>query len=129
MANKTLSEQETILSKHQQLNDITQRIGFYRDEITVFEHRLEELVAKNTNKDILAQAEHFQNQFILQKERMDELDHEANLLKEVVDKLAKDPAWTALRLEKGGLVDQMNESEKILAETKTSFFHFLSGVY
>ena len=48
-------------------------LKFVKDEIAIFEHRLEELVNKNTNKEMLAELEHFQNQFIRQNEATDEM--------------------------------------------------------
>lgn len=47
-----------------------------RDEILSYENRLEEIAKANTGKEIMAQVEHFQHQFIRLKEVMDELRHD-----------------------------------------------------
>jgi len=46
----------------------TNNMKFYLDELTIFEKRLGELVTRNTKLEVVSQIEHFQNQFILQKE-------------------------------------------------------------
>ena len=51
----------------------TNNMKFYLDELTIFENRLGELVTKNTKLEVVSQIEHFQNQFILQKEVADQL--------------------------------------------------------
>ena len=52
---------------------------FYKEEIRIYETHLEQLLSKNTNNFMRAQAEHFQNQFILQKEVIDHLKHDLNI--------------------------------------------------
>src|SRR6478672_12001874 len=52
---------------------------FYKEEIKIFENHLEQLVTRNTNSFMRAQSEHFQNQFILQKEVIDHLKHDLNV--------------------------------------------------
>jgi|688.fasta_scaffold315832_1 hypothetical protein len=46
------------------------------DELKSFENRLQEIAQGNTAKETLAQVEHFQNQFIRQRELIDELRHD-----------------------------------------------------
>lgn len=53
----------------------TSMLDLIRDEIQSFENRLEEVVKANTGKEVLVQVEHFQNQFIRQKEVIDALRH------------------------------------------------------
>lgn len=45
---------------------------FWRDEMKSFTKRLEELVNRWSDKEVLAQLEHFQNEFILHGGRIDE---------------------------------------------------------
>ena len=47
---------------------------FYRNELEIFEHRLEQDVVRLTDKEALRQLEHFQNQFIRQNEVLDILN-------------------------------------------------------
>lgn len=48
--------------EHKQWNS---ELMFWKDEISTFEHRLEEIVTRYTSKDVLSKLEHFQNQLIL----------------------------------------------------------------
>ena len=59
-------------------------LAFYKDELSILEPRLTELVGKYTNKEVLTGIEHFQNQFLLQKVEIHKLHnniraHEHNL--------------------------------------------------
>lgn len=50
-------------------------IDFYDNELDILEKRLAEIISKNTGTDAMAGAEHFQNQFIIQRNNIDELRH------------------------------------------------------
>jgi ASC-1-like (ASCH) protein len=63
---------------------------FYTDELKIYQARLGEIAIKNTNVDIRKQIEHFQNQFIIQKEQLDILNHEVNLHEQWLAKFAKE---------------------------------------
>ncbi|MEL7122390.1 MAG: hypothetical protein AAFO07_23295 [Bacteroidota bacterium] len=52
------------------------QLNFYADELKIFENYLSKLVGKLSNRDLLAEVEHFQNQFIRQKEVLDQLKHD-----------------------------------------------------
>lgn len=70
---------EKIYTQHQENQGWHQKMSFYKDEIKVLQNRLGEVVNKNTSKDMLAQAEHFQNKFIVFRNNVDELSHKINL--------------------------------------------------
>lgn len=48
-------------------------LSFYKDDIKIMQNRIEEIAAKNTSKEILAQVEHFQNQLIIQNNSIDDM--------------------------------------------------------
>lgn len=48
-------------------------LAFWEDEIKSFKNRLVEIVKRWTDKNVLAQLEHFQNQFIRHGEVIDTL--------------------------------------------------------
>src|SRR5687767_1967627 len=54
------------------------KLSFYKDGLKIMKGRLEEIAQKNTSKDVLAQVEHFQNQFIVQNQNIDQLKHAVN---------------------------------------------------
>ena len=51
-------------------------IDFFRQENSFLKNRLAEVVDAATDRGFLAQAEHFQNQFIIKDEFLDELRHD-----------------------------------------------------
>lgn len=65
-------------------------LKFYEDEIGIYEHRLEDLVSKEYNREMLAGLERFQNQFIRHKEVIDELKHDINQQEHVLTKYARE---------------------------------------
>ncbi len=65
------STKEKIYNQHAENMVWTNTINFYKDDLKVLSKRLEELVSKNNQSDFLKSAEHFQNQFIIQKNNMD----------------------------------------------------------
>lgn len=54
-------------------------LNFAKDEINIFEHHLENVSDDNNSIEVNAQMEHFQNQFILQKEVIDYLKHDLHV--------------------------------------------------
>lgn len=75
---------------HHQGNDWLRELEFYKDELALLTTRLEEVASKNTDKDVLAQVEHFQNKFVLLRQQIDELKHDVNKRNSDVTELSKD---------------------------------------
>ena len=50
-------------------------LDFYKDELSFLEARLNELSAKYSQQEVSKQIEHFQNQFMLQRENIHNLQH------------------------------------------------------
>jgi hypothetical protein len=104
----------TIESHSGELQEWKQSLQFFASETRLFENQLEEVVNNCNNKEILAEAEHFQNQFILQKEQFDLLKHDLN-------EIPKTHKHAELN-------NQIQAAEKIFKETRRSFYFFLSQV-
>lgn len=49
---------------------------FYDEELDTLEKRLLEIVQKNNGKEVMADVEHFQNQFVIQRINIDQLQHD-----------------------------------------------------
>ena len=84
-------------TKHIYLKDLhfdhkvwTRRLNFYKEEVTMFESYLGEVAVKNTSHDCSASVEHFQNQFIRQKEVIDELVHDIKIREEALARFAEE---------------------------------------
>jgi len=54
-------------------NDVLRGIGFYTQELTILQERLQEIAGDNTARDVQEQVEHFQNQFIIHERCLAEL--------------------------------------------------------
>jgi hypothetical protein len=74
-----LNETTEILDQYQHETMMWVRsLEFFKSENSYLKNRLSEVVDKSSNKYFLAQAEHFQNQFIIKDEFIDELKHDIN---------------------------------------------------
>lgn len=83
-----MENKEQIYNQHHENLDWLNRLRFYKEEIEILKERLEEIASKNSNEDVLAKVEHFQNQFIVHRNNIDELAHsikmnEAKLMGEI----------------------------------------------
>jgi hypothetical protein len=78
----TTIQTHTVSDKLEQLHHENQTwvrsIDFFKQENAYLKNRLSQVVDKTFDKVFLAQAEHFQNQFIIKDEFMDELKHDVN---------------------------------------------------
>lgn len=85
-----MKTEEKIYDQHAEHTDWLSKMKFYTDEILVIKNRLGEIASKNTDKEILAHVEHFQNQMIIQKNNIDEISHAIKLDEEALQKEIKD---------------------------------------
>ena len=63
-------------AEHKEWNN---KLDFYKVDISILEKRLEELVTKNTDQSIRAEIEKYQNQFLIQKNNIDQIQHIINI--------------------------------------------------
>jgi len=70
-----MSTTEGIYTQHEENTTWISKLDFYKDEINILTGRLEEITTKNNQDDVLAQVEHFQNQWIVQRNNIDEIAH------------------------------------------------------
>ena len=87
-------------------SEILRGLIFYKEEIKILQDRLEEVSSRNNSFEARQGIEHFQNQFVMHQNNIDELKHNLNLL---VEKMAKDAMQHGGRIEK----DDVNEEEKL----------------
>ena len=60
---------------HSEHREWLNKLDFYKLDLDFLKKRLEEVAVKNTATDVMALVEHFQNQFIIQKNEIDEFRH------------------------------------------------------
>jgi site-specific recombinase XerD len=101
------------------------RISFYKSELEDFNKHLSDVIAENRNRSIeMPLVEHFQNQFIVQKERLDIIRHDfkqhENLMQGIENDTLKEP--------KHGL-KKIHEMEREKLEQYEHIFHELRNEY
>ena len=67
------------ITEHKDHMEWRKDLDHCKKEITFFENRLGQLLQEDRQKDLLPQAESFQNQFIRQKELIDIMNHKINV--------------------------------------------------
>lgn len=85
-----MKTEEKIYDQHAEHTNWLSKMKFYADEILVLKNRLGEIASKNSDKEVLAQVEHFQNQLIIQKNNIDEISHSIKMDEEALQKEIKD---------------------------------------
>ena len=75
---KTKAERKHIGELHFERKVWLNHLNFFRDELKIFNHRLEELAVANTKVEVTSQIEGYQNRFIRANEVIDELVHRIN---------------------------------------------------
>ena len=98
-------------------NDWLRSLDFYKSEINVLKGRLTEIAHKNTHPEVMEQVEHFENQFKVQTDNIEQLAHDINRNIAITGKEAHNA--------KAGFVDgellvqHNNLKTKFMAEEKT----------
>lgn len=87
-------------------------LEFYKGELSFIKNRLTEIAGKNTDKEVGAQVEHFENQVKVQTQNVDHLRHD------IVENLAK--AVAQLKESNAGYID--TELVKEHTRQKERFF-------
>ncbi len=103
-------------------------LNFSKEEITIFERHLEDMVAKNSDLVARTQVEHFQNQFIREKEVIDELKHKLNISERQLAGFVRELSGMGLESIKmdnhGNLREEMKTFRVIYGDLKEEFRRF-----
>jgi seryl-tRNA synthetase len=103
-------------------------LSFFQDEVNIYEKYLEKLVNAGEDREVLVDLEQYQNQFIRQKEVLDQLQHDIKVHDQELGKMLQreeDPTEADLiRHNKVG--DQMETFRKIYGELKSKFLEFMA---
>lgn len=103
-------------------------LDFWKDELIFFNNRLSELERRWTKKDVLAQLEHYQNEFIIHSGVIEVLEefiekHETRIAGQ--SKMGKDAIDTELAKKHIEFRNQIETQRQIYSELKKEFFRFL----
>lgn len=100
---------------------------FYKNELEIFEHRLEQDVDQLIEKKALRELEHFQNQFIRQNEVLDILNKKVRQNKKSISRETVDGSvfHNSITMEKyKALRTEFEVFEKIYFDLKRNFVDF-----
>ncbi len=122
-------EKKYIYDLHAEHLEWLNKISFYKDEIKIMRHRLEQVAIKNSNKEVQALVEHFQNQLIVQDEQNDILRHNVKEYENVIeDHLKKNEVaadhtkWT----DHSNIREQVDTYENIFNDLRKELIGFLA---
>ncbi len=90
-------------------------LDFYKEDIHILENRLTEIAAKNTAFEARQGIEHFQNQFLVQRNNIDELRHK---IKEHISTNGKKTELSAEVVENEKLAEHENLKDEYLSFEK-----------
>lgn len=118
----------SIRSLHMEYQLWTRELIFYKEEIRIFEDHLANILKRNNKNGVPAQVEHFQNQFILQKEVIDFLKHDLNVSERQLASFAYEMSPDGIEGIKmdnhGKLRERMVIFRKIYKDIKNEFRRF-----
>ena len=103
-------------------------LAFWKQELLFFNNKLSELVTRWTNKDVLAQLEHYQNEFILHGGVIEDLlesieKHETRIAGQ--SKIEEEAIDTQLAKKHIEFRNRLEAQREIYVELKKQFFRFL----
>lgn len=109
-------------------NDWLRALDFYKQEISIMKQRLTEIAGKNTVPGVGSKVEHFENQFKVQRDNIDRLEHHINLnIKGMSNELQNGPTNyvdDVLLAKHNTLGQQYQAEEKTINELRQEFNHF-----
>jgi len=111
-------------------NEWISGLDFYKDDLHIMEQRLSELATHKLDMKAMQNMEHFQNQFIVQRNNIDELKHKIN---EHLKHLGKEAGLHAghinreMENEHALLNDDYMMLEKVMNELRHEFNNYLSS--
>lgn len=106
-----------------QPRELRHLLSFYEQEIRFLEKLLSEVVNKNTSREAMSEAEHFQNQFLIQKRNIDELRNRILQNHHLAADEAKIHAGrvdTRLVSDNKNIGEEVHQLEKIIADLRAA---------
>ena len=101
-------------------------LDFLKQENTVLKNRLAEVLDHESSKEFLAQAEHYQNLFIIKDEFIDELRHDVNGLVQSLTAKFNGKLDEKMQKKQEKLRNEMEYMEKDFTKLKNEFNRYLA---
>jgi hypothetical protein len=86
------------------------QLGFYKQELAIFQKRLDEVAVRNNSPEFRQQLSHLQNQLIIQNEQVDIVKHDLKIHEEA---LAKEAAHNPHNIQHQLYAANTDERERI----------------
>ena len=110
-------------------SDALRGLEFYEQELEIMQKRLEEIAGDNTGNEVSVNIEHFQNQFLIQNNNIDELKHKIEQNLKTIESQVMSSAGVvdqdSMSLN-ADLYDQYLTEEKIVNDIRHEFNRFAS---
>lgn len=116
---------------HLMCEDWKRELKYFKEEMTFFRGKLDEVASKNTNMDVLAQVEHFENKFMIMSGNINEAMHDVKLKsKAIMDRAGVQPNYINVKMVGGyeEIQDEMDMVTKDFYQTKKDYYKFLAEV-
>ncbi len=101
-------------------------LDFLKQENTVLKNRLAEVLDHESSKEFLAQAEHYQNLFIIKDEFIDELRHDVNVQVQSLTAKFNGKLDEKMQKKQEKLRNEMEYMEKDFTKLKNEFNRYLA---
>ncbi len=127
-----MEETKKIPELHREHTEWLNKLAFYIDDLKIMEHRIKEVMSRNSSKDVLAMAEHFQNQIIIQQVQIQNLKdgiwhHEKAVMKNVEENpIASDHREMEDHVEQRQKIERF---EEIFNDLRKELITFLARVF
>jgi hypothetical protein len=127
--NKIMNTQIALVDLHVEHKEWLNKLLFYKDDLKIMQSRLDEIASKNNSKEVLVFVERFENQFKIQKEQIDVLNHD---IKQHVNKIEESIINNPIASNHRKMDDHAEEREKMIrfeelfAELRKDLLSFLS---
>ena len=124
-----MNTQKPIAELHVEHKEWLNKLLFYKDDLKIMQSRLDEIASKNNIKEVLVFVERFENQFKIQKEQIDVLNHD---IKQHVNKIEESIINNPIASNHRKMDDHAEEREKMIrfeelfAELRKDLLSFLS---
>ena len=127
--NKIMNTQIALVDLHVEHKEWLNKLLFYKDDLKIMQSRLDEIASKNNSKEVLVFVERLENQFKIQKEQIDVLNHD---IKQHVNKIEESIINNPIASNHRKMDDHAEEREKMIrfeelfAELRKDLLSFLS---
>lgn len=121
-----MEQTEKLADLHKEHADWQKSIEKYKEEIKSLNEKLGAIVSRFTPREVPAKVEHFQNQFILQRELLDIMRHDFKQYENMIEGEQKqnELASTGLIEIRHAYRTRLKEYNRILNELKEEFSSF-----